>query len=153
LFESDELAVSTWPTPNIRFLLIEEDLSEISRGGAVTTMAAPGQYTGIFTRVGKIELETEEDGNITRLINTTTGRATVPPVVSDQLHIPDYKDAPFGGNLFLFGGFSQYLYNQRPSTRSTSQPARWIRNVSRWDRKTAAASRAVSTQASRSVMN
>lgn len=111
LFESGELAVTTWPTPNIRFLLIEEDLSEISGGGAVTTMASPGQYTGIFTRVGKIELATEEGGITTRLINTTTGRATVPPVVSNQLHIPDYKDAPFGGNLFLFGGFSQYLYN------------------------------------------
>lgn len=111
LFESGELALSTWPTPNIRFLLIEEDLSEIGGGGAVTTMASPGHYTGIFTRVGKIELATEVDSISTRLINTTTGRATVSPVVSNQLHIPDYKDAPFGGNLFLFGGFSQYLYN------------------------------------------
>ncbi len=106
LLESDELALSSWPTPNIRFLLIEEDLSEISGGGAVTTMAAPGQYTGIFTRVGKIELETDS----VRLINIATGRATVPDPISGQLHIPAYKDSPFGGNLYLFGAFSQYFY-------------------------------------------
>lgn len=110
LFESADLTLATWPTPNIRYLLIEEDLSEIGDGGGVTDLAPVGQYTGIFTRVGKIELATEVGGTTTRLISTTTGRATVPGPVASDLKIPEYRDSPFGGNLYLFGAFSSYLY-------------------------------------------
>jgi hypothetical protein len=74
-------------------------------------MAPAGQYTGIFTRVGKIELDTAG----TRLIDTSTGRATVPSTISSSLHIPQYQDAPFGGNLFLFGAFSQDIYTPTPA--------------------------------------
>jgi hypothetical protein len=112
LLESEDTSLAAEPTttPNIRYLLIEEDLSEIGGGGDVTDMASAGKYTGIFTRVGKIELATEVEGSTTRLINTTTGRATIPDTVSSDLQIPKYKDSPFGGNLYLFGAFSQYLY-------------------------------------------
>ncbi len=111
LLESDAVTLSPWPTPNIRFLLVPEGLSEI--GGDREFAPAPplpAQYTAIFTRVGKIEVATEVGGVTTYLIDPGTGRATVPASVASDLHIPQYKNAPFGGNLYIFGAFSQGLY-------------------------------------------
>ena len=34
----------------------------------------------------------------------------MPPAVAADLHIPEYQDAPFGGNLYIFGALSQDLY-------------------------------------------
>jgi hypothetical protein len=100
---------------DIRFLCMEEDVAEIGSGGGATTTeipAAPAKYTGIFTRVGKIELATEVDGAPVELISSVTGLATVPDSVAADLAIPySYEDAPFGGNLYLFGAFSPYLYS------------------------------------------
>jgi hypothetical protein len=109
LLDSDPNEVSPWPTPNIRFLLVPESVAEIS-GDREFALSAPGTHTGIFTRIGKIEVATEVDGTTHRLIDYSTGRVTVPQVVSDDLHIPKYQDAPLGGNLYMFGAFDQPLY-------------------------------------------
>ncbi len=109
LLMSDPVDLSSWPTPNIRFVLILEDLTEISRDREFV-LSAPGIHTGIFTRVGKIELETEVGGTTHRLIDTGTGCVTVPAPVSSDLDIPEYQNAPLGGNLFIFGAFDEPLY-------------------------------------------
>ncbi len=109
LLMSDPVDLSSWPTPNIRFVLILEDLTEISRDREFV-LSATGIHTGIFTRVGKIELETEVGGTTHRLIDTGTGCVTVPAPVSSDLDIPEYQNAPLGGNLFIFGAFDEPLY-------------------------------------------
>ncbi len=96
---------------NVRYLLIEEVSTEIADDREFATAVAPATTTGIFTRVGKIELATEVGGVTTHLIDPITGLANVPASVSSDLAIPQYEDAPFGGNLFLFGAFSQSLYS------------------------------------------
>lgn len=109
LLESDKETLSQGE--NTRFLLIPESVMSIDGGRTYAEALTPGNYTAIFTRVGKIELATEVGGNTYRLIDTVTGEATVPQVVVDSLHIPRYQDSPFGGNLFFFGAFSMELYD------------------------------------------
>lgn len=109
LLKSDPVDLSSWPTPNIRFVLVPEGLTEISHDREFV-LSAPGIHTGIFTRVGKIELETEVGGITHRLIDTVTGCVTVPASVSSDLHIPAYQNAPLGGTLFAFGAFDKPLY-------------------------------------------
>jgi len=114
LLESGPNELSQWTTPadehNIRYLLVRETLIDISKDREFA-LSAPGTHTGIFTRVAKIEVETEVEGTAHRLINTSTGRVTVPPVVAQELAIHQYKEAPLGGNLFIFGAFDQPLYS------------------------------------------
>lgn len=96
---------------SVRYLLVPEVPTEIAGDLPEEPVAPPGfDYTGIFTRVGKIEVSTEVSGSTTELISSTDGTATVPSTVAGQLAIPPYQDAPFGGNLFLFGAFSHDLY-------------------------------------------
>lgn len=118
LLESDEVLLASWSTPNLRYLLVEEDLSEIAIGREFADDPGPHQYTAIFTRVGKIEVVTEVGGTTQDIIDQTTGSnsglATVPASVANDLHIPQYTHAPFGGNLYIFGAFSQYLYDPDP---------------------------------------
>lgn len=113
LLNSEPVDLSPWPTPNIRFLLALEGLTEIGDDREFA-LCTPGTHTGIFTRVGKIEVATEVGGTTQHLINTSTGRVTVPASVSSDLHIPAYKDAPLGGNLYIFGAFDQPLYSSTP---------------------------------------
>jgi hypothetical protein len=91
----------TASTANIRYLLVEEadGLVEIGAGRDfdVPSPTPPALYTGIFTRVGKIERQ---------YIGDSDGLANVPT----GLPTPRYQDAPFGGNLYIFGAFSQDLY-------------------------------------------
>lgn len=99
---------------SVRFLLVNESATEITDDREFPTLApaAPAIYTGLFTRVGKIEVATGGAGGTTDyLIDSTTGLANVPPPVASDLRIPPYEDAPFGGNLYLFGAFSQALYS------------------------------------------
>jgi len=109
LMESEPEELSQWPTPNIRYLLTL-DLTEIGDGREFTECSDPLKYTGIFTRVGLIELATELGGTTHRLIDTDTGLATVPNDVASYLGIAQYQDAPLGGNIYLFGAFSEELY-------------------------------------------
>lgn len=116
LLDSDELTLSDGGI-NIRYLLVLEGLSEI--GGDreyAPTPPSPPQYTGIFTRVGKIEVATEVEDppgvwTTTYLIEPATGLANVPEAVAHELAIHKYEDAPFGGNLYIFGAFSLELYD------------------------------------------
>lgn len=97
---------------SLRFLLANEAPSEISDDRELApSPAGTGSYTGIFTRVGKIELATEVGGTTQHLIDPTTGLADVPASVASDLAIPQYQDAPFGGNLYLFGALTQELYD------------------------------------------
>ncbi len=97
---------------SIRYLLLDEVPSEIDGGrDFAPPPPAPAMYTAIFTRVGKIELATEVGGVTQHLIEPATGLANVPASVAPELAIPEYEDAPFGGNLYLFGAFSHDLYN------------------------------------------
>jgi hypothetical protein len=104
---------------NIRYLLVLEGLSEIGNDrDFAPEPPVPPQYTGIFTRVGKIELKSNdpETGTPVDIIDSnpaspTHGQATVPPGIATQLAIHEYQDAPFGGNLYLFGAFSEELYD------------------------------------------
>ena len=115
LMDSPAQTLSAWPASNIRFLLISEYNTEIDNTVEYPPPPSPpAVYTGIFTRVGKIEVATEVDSSTVHLINPTTGLASVPQSVADDLAIPPYEDAPFGGNLYLFGAFSSYLYNPGP---------------------------------------
>jgi hypothetical protein len=82
---------------------------EIDSGIEYAFCPVPGKNTAIFTRVGKIEVATEVGGSPYDLIDSD-GLANVPPVVATDLHIPQYQDAPFGGNLFLFGALSKKYY-------------------------------------------
>lgn len=109
LLSSGDVVLSAWPTPNIRFLLVNEDLSELSGDIEYPSPPGPGQYTGIFTRVGKVELPSINQGS-----GSNKGLATVSETVSNQLGIPRYENAPFGGRLYLFGAFSQDLYSPPP---------------------------------------
>lgn len=88
--------VSVGAGPSLRLLLTLGEPSEI--GGTIPFPAAAGTF--LFTRVGKVEVS-EID---------TNGRADVSDAVHEDLKIPKYQDAPFGGNLFLFGAFSQMYY-------------------------------------------
>lgn len=118
LFDSEAVTLDAWPTPNIKFVLVPEELAEITGDREYATGVSAPQYTGIFTRVGKIEIQTEDppgSGTQVRLIDFTTGEATVPGTVAGDLAIPRYQDAAFGGNLYLFGAFSQDLYGFVPS--------------------------------------
>jgi hypothetical protein len=102
------------PPVTVRHLLVAEAATEISDGRATIPSALappPGKYTAIFTRVGKIELATEVSGSTQHLIDPSSGLANVPAAVAADLAIPAYEDAPFGGNLYLFGAFSQALYS------------------------------------------
>lgn len=113
LFDSAPVTLSAWPTPNIKFVLVSEELAEITGDREFATGVGPPQYTGIFTRVGKIEIQSENppgSGIQDRLIDFATGLASVPNLVASDLQIPRYLDSPFGGNLYLFGAFSQDLY-------------------------------------------
>lgn len=109
LYQSEPIDIEAYPpTFNIRYILVPEEPHEIGNGREFPPFPmGAGEYTGIFTRVGKIELE--HDG--TRLIDTTTGLATVEDPIADYLDVPEYFDSPFGGKLFLFGAFSADLYN------------------------------------------
>ena len=108
LFDSEPNAI-TDPV-NVRYLLIDEVSTEISDDRDFATAEAPATSTAIFTRVGQIEVATEVGGVTTHLIEPATGLANIPASVASDLAIPQYEDAPFGGNLFLFGAFSQSLY-------------------------------------------
>lgn len=116
LLDTDELTLSDGGI-NIRYLLVLEGLSEISGDREFAPAPpAPPQYTGIFTRVGKIEVATEDvsTGTTIRLIDDsgpTEGQANVPSDIASQLAIHAYEDAPFGGNLYIFGAFSLELYS------------------------------------------
>ncbi len=104
--------ISLTPPVSVRFLLVGETPTEISGGrDFAPAPPAPALYTGIFTRVGKIEVATEVGGSTQHLIDPATGLANVPAVVASDLAIPQYEDAPFGGNLFIFGAFSPGLYS------------------------------------------
>lgn len=102
LLESEPFTAMPWSTPNIRYLLVPESLSEIGKDREFAPAAPPPAiYTAIFTRVGKIEVD---------YIDNTEGWVNIDSTVSGQLQIPEYEDAPFGGNLYIFGAFSQDLY-------------------------------------------
>jgi hypothetical protein len=109
LMESEPEELSQWPTPNIRYLLIP-DSTEINDDREYAKCSNPAKYIGIFTRVGLIELQTELSGTPYRLIDTTTGLVNVPVAVANYLGIAAYQDAPLGGNLYMFGAFSEKLY-------------------------------------------
>ena len=96
---------------SVRYLLLDEVPSEIDDGRDFAMAVAPATLTAIFTRVGKIEVATEVGGMTQHLIDPATGLANVPASVASDLAIPQYEDSPFGGNLFLFGAFSQALYS------------------------------------------
>jgi hypothetical protein len=53
---------------------------------------------------------TEVGGVDQHLIDPVTGLVNVPAAVAGDLAIPQYEDAPFGGNLYLFGAMSPTLY-------------------------------------------
>ncbi len=108
LLRTDPLTLSP-SVPNIRYLLVPVDVLEIDSGIEYAFCPVPGKNTAIFTRVGKIEVATEVGGSPYDLIGSN-GLANVPPVVATDLHIPQYQDAPFGGNLFLFGALSKKYY-------------------------------------------
>jgi hypothetical protein len=123
IFSSTEDLIPAWDPSDlaVRYIPIIGDPVPVGGGGATTDMASPGNVTGIFTRVGKIELATGVAGSTVRLIDETDGLATtyrvpggskpeIPASVADSLAIPRYQNAPFGGNLFLFGAFSPELY-------------------------------------------
>ena len=100
------------PGVNIRFILVNEALTDISDDREFAPAPSlPALYTAIFTRVGKIELATEVGGITQHLIEPATGLANVPATVATDLAIPQYQDSPFGGNLYIFGAFSQALYS------------------------------------------
>lgn len=120
LMESEPNILNPWTVPadenNVRHLLFDGSLIDISDGRDFYPTAV-GTHTGIFTRIGKIELETKitnptpPPATVThRLIDTSTGRVTVPEEVGAYLAISRYKDAPLGGNLYMFGAFDQALY-------------------------------------------
>jgi hypothetical protein len=116
LMESEAVALSPWQANNIYYLLVPESLSEIDSGREFATRkctSGTSKYTGIFTRVGKIEVETEVSGSPVRLIDPGTGLVTVPKTVATQLKIHRYNKAPLGGNLYMFGAFSQKLYKKK----------------------------------------
>jgi hypothetical protein len=110
LLESEPEELGQWPTPNIRYLLTL-DLTEINDDREYAQCSDPAKYVGIFTRVGLIELQTEWEGTTHRLIDTTTGLVNVPSGIATYLGIDAYQDAPFGGNLYMFGAFSENLYS------------------------------------------
>ena len=110
LLESTAQELTQWPTPNIRYLLVLESLTEIG-GDREFATCPPGKYTGIFTRVGKIEVATEVGGITTHLIEPATGLVNVPASVANSLYIHPYQDAPLGGNLYMFGAFNHDLYS------------------------------------------
>jgi hypothetical protein len=120
LLNSDPVELSedlpAWPPEcNTRYLLVPEGVTpegviEIGNDREYAPGPAP-PYTAIFTRVGKIEVETEVEGTPYRQIDTSTGLVNVDPLVAAQLHIPEYQDAPLGGNLYIFGAFSKDLYD------------------------------------------
>jgi hypothetical protein len=111
LLESGSVNLSPWPTPNIRFLLVLEGLAEIGSDREFAPAPPhPANYTAIFTRIGKIEVATEVGGTTQHLIDPATGFVNVPASVASDLHIPQYQDSPLGGNLYIFGAFSQDLY-------------------------------------------
>lgn len=106
------------PEFNIRYLLVPEGVApegviEIGDDREYALAEPPFDYTAIFTRVGKIEVETKVGTATYRQIDypPSTGLVNVDPVVAAQLHIPDYQDAPLGGNLYIFGAFSKDLYD------------------------------------------
>ncbi len=99
------------PAVSVRFLLVNETPTELSSDREYAgPPPLPAIYTAIFTRVGKIELATEVSGSTQHLIDPATGLANVPAAVASDLAIPQYEDAPFGGNLYTFGAFSPALY-------------------------------------------
>ena len=113
------------PEFNIRYLLVPEGVApegviEIGndREYAPDPFPFPYKYTAIFTRVGKIEVETEVGTATYRQIDypPSTGLVNVDPVVAGQLGIPKYQDAPLGGKLYIFGAFSKDLYDMPGST-------------------------------------
>jgi hypothetical protein len=100
------------PPVSIRFLLVNEAQSEISSDHEFAPPPpSPAIYTGIFTRVGKIEVATKVGGVTQHLIDPVTGLANVPASVASDLSIPQYEDSPFGGDLYIFGALSQSLYS------------------------------------------
>jgi hypothetical protein len=121
LMESEDNVLNQWTIPadenNIRYLLVPGSLTYL--GDERTFATCPiGKYTGIFTRVGKIEVATEvEDppgsGIFTtkHLIDPPTGLVYIyNQDIADDLDIHQYKDSPLGGSLFMFGAFNQLLY-------------------------------------------
>jgi len=111
LMEGKEITLSKWPATNIYYLLIPESITDIDSDREFATCPVPGKYTAIFTRVGKIEVATEVGGSTQFLISPTTGLVNVPQKVAGDLGIHPYQDAPLGGNLYMFGAFSQKLYS------------------------------------------
>lgn len=123
IFTSNEDHLPAWDPGDlsVRYIPIVGEPVAVGSGGATTGIASAGNVTGIFTRVGKIELATGVDGSTVRLIDETDGLATtyrapggskpaIPASVAESLAIPRYQNAPFGGNLYLFGAFSPELY-------------------------------------------
>jgi hypothetical protein len=111
LLKSDKQELTPGPAANKRFLLIPEDATEIDNDREFApAVTPPDLYTAIFTRVGKIEVSTEVGGATVFLIDPDSGEATVPSSIATSLYIPEYKNAPFGGNLFIFGAFSKDFY-------------------------------------------
>lgn len=119
LLESDANVLNQWTLPsaeyNIRYLLVPGGLTDIGADRKFA-LCPVGQHTGIFTRVGKIEVATEvEDppGVFTtkHLIDPSTGLVYIyTSTVATDLAIHQYKDSPLGSNLFMFGAFNQALY-------------------------------------------
>ncbi len=95
LLRSGEMTVAEGH--NLRFLLVPASPYPAGR-----PRPSPDADTALFTRVGKIEVD---------LIDRQSGLVTVkPPSRARKLAIPTYQQAPFGGNLFLFGAFSKRFY-------------------------------------------
>ena len=61
---------------------------------------APGTRNAVFTSVGLVPES-----------SIVGGLADVAPGTASELRIPEYRDAPFGGDLRLFGAFSEDVWS------------------------------------------
>jgi hypothetical protein len=139
LLESDANVLNEWTLPsaeyNIRYLLVPGGLTDIGADREFA-LCPVGKHTGIFTRVGKIEVATEvEDppGVFTtkHLIDPLTGLVYIyTSTIATDLAIHQYKDSPLGGNLFMFGAFNQALYYVGASYRIRIE--KWNDATSSW---------------------
>lgn len=92
LLESDPVVI--FAGSNERWVLVPGEPLELGQASP-----AGGTNTFLFTRVGKIPVDSIQQG-----------RAHVSTADAGKWRIPAYQGAPFGGNLFLFGGFSRDFY-------------------------------------------
>ena len=133
MMESEDNVLNQWTLPsaeyNIRYLLVPGGLTDLSDERTFATCPI-GKYTGIFTRVGKIEVATEVEDppgvfDTKHLIDPTTGLVFIyTSKIATDLAIHQYKDSPLGGNLFMFGAFNQMLY-YLPGVRYRIRIERW----------------------------